>query len=307
MKTVVINTTQDFHKYFSILKESARSNSVPDTFLVGFDTEFISISSYPESFKRRMEWIKSPTNDIACCVIQIASSDICLVINLVKMKLPLPNSLISIITSDSWIKVGVGIEQDLSLLSKNYILGHCGGGIEIKNLALLAHYPKPNLENLFNQFGGGHTKQISGMCDWSQELTEKQIIYAARDAIMSLYVFKKMINPIVENLINIKKNNNDILEIELINDNNKNNYCNNNDNNYNENFIGRLNEIAQAKKIDLPVYEEIIEKIGKTKMFKIKCYFNNNTTIGLGSSKKKAKHDASQKMYQKLSKLSQLF
>jgi hypothetical protein len=134
----------------------------------------------------------------------------------------LPKSLISIFKNDSWVKVGVGVELDLNYLSSNYNLGHCSGAIEIKNLALLAKYEKSNLEYMFNKVIGGHVKKISSICDWSKDtLTHEQLVYAARDAIMSLQLFKGIMTPSINYLIKLheehKNKVEDVLKVDIIN------------------------------------------------------------------------------------------
>lgn len=196
MNLHIIESSEQFQKYFHLLKKSASIGSTPNVFVIGFDIEFFDRAHYPNSFEKSLEWvINNSKSEIIACTIQIATKDICLVMNLVKMKYPLPKNLIKLLTNEAWIKVGVGIELDLKILSNNYELGHCSGGIEMRNIALLAHHTTPNLENLFSQFVTPYKKRTHSIHDWSIELTREQILYAGFDAIMSYRLFNSMIEP----------------------------------------------------------------------------------------------------------------
>jgi hypothetical protein len=272
MDTYIINSLEEFNMYFNGFRESAKVGSVPETFLVGLDTEYIAVTYTPK-------WVLNTPNNIAVCLLQLASNTQCLVINLVKLNC-LPNKLIKLLTQDCYIKVGIGIELDLYHLSNNYNLGHCGGGIELKNIALLAHHKHPNLETLHNQLIATYKKNISGVCNWAGELTMEQITYAARDAIMSLKVFTTMIQP---TLTFITTHNQDVLNLNIVN------IIVNKSSNIN--YIGMLNNMAQ-KLNTTPTYNTT----NIDNNFKCVCNFNNQTTEGLGSNKKTAKSVAAQKM-----------
>lgn len=305
MNTYIINSIQDFNQYFHIFKKSARCVSSNDIFIVGFDIEFICKANYPESFSKSYLWNINTTHETSVCTIQIASESMCLVINLVKMGLPMPNNLIKLLTKTSWIKVGVGVDLDLTYLSNNFNLGHCGGAIDIKNLALLAKYKNPSLEFLFNQLVGSHNKKtatvINNCCDWSRELNNEQLLYAARDAIMSIKVFNEMIKPSIDNLIKIEQetNTDNVLKINFANAH----FDNLLSESVNDtiNYVGLLNEIAQKERKEYPSYKEYVLGI---KTFKITCHFCNKITEGIANSKKDAKQIAAEKMYYSISPVS---
>jgi hypothetical protein len=318
MDTYIINNHDDFHKWYPLLKNTAKVGSVPDIYLVGMDIETFSKDNFPKSFENAKAWVPmliskehinyNNNNKNIACIIQLCSNKLCLIINLVKLKGIMPKKLVSIIKNDSWVKVGVGIELDLSILSDNYNLGHCSGGIEIKNLALLAHYKNPNLEALFSQFIGNYTKKTSSICDWSQELTESQLLYAARDSIMSLQIFNHIIKPSIDNLISIKNESdtklNNILKIKFNNLNTNAMNMNMNNNNINTtNYIGNLNEYAQKNKLLSPIYEDKLIEDHKYHQqnnlpFSTLCKFNNIIIEGLGDTKKDARQNAAKQILQ---------
>lgn len=309
MQTYIINSTDDFHQYYPLLKNSARIGSTPDVYLVGFDTESFCKDNFPKSFELVQKWLPCGKHyNTVVCTIQLASDTVCLVVNLIKLKGNLPNNLLSIIKNDSWIKVGVGIELDLLHLSNNYQLGHCSGSIEIRNLALLAKYPKPNLEYMFNQLVGGHIKKtVSSVCDWSVEtLTHDQLIYASRDAIMSLQLFKHIIKPSIDNLVRIDDNNrkkvDNMLKINFVNLDDTNQLPILSEQNDTTNYVGKLNEIAQKEHIGLPIYQHatIMDPITHQKKhdkFEVVCIFKDKLVKGYGYSKKEAKTDSAKQMF----------
>ena len=332
MQTYIVNNTDDFHKYYPLLKNTAAIGSTPDIYLVGFDIETFSKDNFPQSFNKAIEWLPNANNanntniNTIVCLIQLASDKVCLIINLVKLKGVLPKKLINIIKNDSWVKVGVGIELDLANISNNYNLGHCSGGIEVRNLALMAHYTKPNLEFMFSQFVGTYVKKTSSICDWSQELSQEQLLYAAKDAIMSLEVFKYIIKPSIDNLTKIKNDNDtkikDILTIDFQNLNTVQNTIQNTIKNtiqntiqntiHNDivdqhnvntiNYVGILNEYAQKHKIKLPLYEDIMINDMKLhqqhrESFKCTCKYLDHIIEGVGATKKDAKQNAAKQMY----------
>ena len=296
METIVINSISDFNIHFNQFKETARVISPQHTFVVGLDTEYICKANYPEAYGRSLEWIETNSNTgVAVCTIQLATDKMCLVINLVNMGKPMPRKLKELLIKDSWVKVGVGIDLDLRYLSENYNLGHCGGSIELKNLANLAQYQNSSLDFLFNQFVGGNVKkQASGLCDWTQELTQSQIEYAAKDAIMSLKIFQSIIAPTIDYLKQ-KKPEDNLLAVNIVNIPKTTNLITGEIKTLSINYIGKLNEYSQQNKLPSPQYtEKNID--GIPIMFQSKCNFNGKSTIGNGSSKKKAKNLAAQKM-----------
>lgn len=205
MNTYIINSIDEFHKCYSLLKNTSLMNSVH---LVGFDIEYICQANFPESFKKAYNWVKATPKNIATCTIQISTDKICLIIHLPSLGKYLPKKLINIITNTSWIKAGIGIDMDLCMLSENYNLGHCGGGLELKNLAIMSGIKTPNLEYLYNNIVGDNIKKSCSVCDWSIPLTKKQISYASMDGLMSYKLAVAMLNPSIKYMKNIFKTTN---------------------------------------------------------------------------------------------------
>ena len=244
MNTYIINCVEDFNKHFKIFKESAKIGSKPNVFILGFDTESINTKLY----NKNIDWVINVTNNnIATCTIQLASQTMCLIINLVKLKYPLPKQLIKLLTNDCYIKTGIGIENDLLNLSNNYNLGHLSGSIELKNIALLGKHKNPSLETLFSQMVVDYKKEISCIRDWTQDLSYEQLNYAAKDAMMSLQLFNAIMKPALDNIANISTDDKNILKVNLVDKPQPSIIT--------DNYIGKLNEIAQKKAIKMPNYQ----------------------------------------------------
>jgi len=298
METYIINTIDEFFNYFKLLKESARIGSVPESYLVGFDTEFIDSSNFPNDYNRRKNWVANVDIKIVPCIIQLATKDICLVINIVNLGNPLPKKIKHMISNESWIKVGVGVENDLKYLSDAFNLGHCGGGIEIKNLGLLALAQNNSLTNMYNTIVGSNIKKDSSICNWTQRLSDDELLYAARDAVISYQLFDSIMRPAIDNISNINTKIRDRLEIKFIN------YTENTikpvvSANGQQNYIGLLNEYAMKNGIKKPTYN-VTTMNTKPVSFKVTCSFSNTETVGIDKNKKKAKHIAAQNMSQNI-------
>ncbi len=296
--TYLVNSTDDFHKYYPILKEDACRGDSQKVFVVGIDTEFICQDNYPESFLKSSEWVEDNSCKMVVCVLQIASANVCMVINLVKMGKLMPDKLKKIITSDSWVKLGIGVENDLKILSSNYNLGYCGGALELKNIAIMALHPKPNLEFLYNQFVGGHVKKTNSVHDWTTDFTGEQIMYAARDAIMSYQLGTSMLEPTLD-VIKSKVEIDTSSKLEIIIDNQE------VDTKKPEvskiNHVGRLQEYAQKLKIPLPEYTCVNSTERNPSEFEVVCKFSTyNDTIGHGHNKKSAKTHSAKLMMEQI-------
>jgi hypothetical protein len=269
-------------------------------YVVGLDTEFISRDNYPVSFDKSNQWVTDNSCKVAICIIQIASKSVCLVINLVKMGKPMPKKLIKLLTSESWIKLGVGIDNDMRLISSNYRLGHCSGSMELKSFALITGHPTPNLELLYNQLIGGHVKKTDSVHDWTKELTDEQISYAAKDAIMSYQLGISILNPSLSNIKDlINKNKSDKLDFVIGNDNIKPTKIERSlDTKIN--YIGKLNEYAQQLKLNSPEYASVADNTKHPIKFTVICTFNDKKTDATGLSKQEAKSIAAKLMLEQI-------
>jgi dsRNA-specific ribonuclease len=292
--TYVINSIEEFYNSFHLLKKDASIGSTPDVFRIGF----ISKDNQPDSYNRSKEWVYNTSTKTVACIVQMASDNVCLVINLTKMKHPIPAMLFNVFTSDSWIKMGVGVENDLSILSDNYNLGHCGGGIELKNLALVAMFPTPSLATLYNRLVGGQVTKSKSICDWSKDLTDKHLLYAAKDAVMSYRLGVMILTPSIDTL---ERATDDHLEA-MVNGNNLDKHLEilpveQVDKASGSNWVGELYEYYQRTNAGIISYLEVIDKDKKQpNIFCIKCVFTTSTgeytENGEGASKKEAKQNS---------------
>ena len=169
-KVYIITSTKEFNDTFHRLEDEARIDSTPNIFMVGMDVEMINKTNH-ESFKNSGKWVENTNCSVVVCTIQIAVEETCFIYHLSKMGKPLPKKLINLIVSDSWIKGGIGISNDLKHISNNYNLGHCGGEMEIKNIALLGNIANPNLANLSRKILGINLIKDSTTSDWSSDLS----------------------------------------------------------------------------------------------------------------------------------------
>lgn len=297
--TYIVNSNDDFHKYFKYLKEDAVMGNNQKIYVVGLDTEFISKDNYPESFEKSDQWVINNECKVSICLIQVASKSVCLIINLVKMGKYLPKKLIKLLTSESWIKLGIGIDNDLRLISSNYELGHCSGSIELKTFALIAEHPKPNLELLYNQIIGGNVKKTDNMHDWTKDLTNEQISYAAKDAMMSYQLGISILNPSILMIKELTNNKHDKLNFVIGNNDNQPIKIEKSES-IQINYIGRLNEYCQQSKIKSPDYISESDNSKHPIKFIVTCNFLDKKTIGNGLNKQDAKNLAAKLMLEQL-------
>jgi hypothetical protein len=167
-----------------------------------------------------------------------------LVINLKDLGYPLPNSIINILTSESWIKMGVGISHDLKYLSESYNLPQCNGGVELYNMAVLANFERPNLLNLYRYFFGEEFDEKrdtqSDPHNWLKPLTEEQFSYVVGDTLMSYKIGMAVLEPAIR-VLQSKK-------IEIVKHNFK------TDRQINHDYVTRLQQYAQSRRYSLPNY-----------------------------------------------------
>jgi hypothetical protein len=285
MDVYIVKTKEEWDAYYPYLKQSSARGTTPELFVVGFDTEYICRGNFKDSFEESKRWVLDASHDIAVCSIQIASNTMCIIVCLPDLGHDMPKTLLSLLTSDCWIKAGVGVELDLKYLSQNYNLGHCSGGIELRNFAILAGLEKSNLEYLYSITTGIYTKKQKSIHDWSKEMSLDQFEYAAKDAIMSKEIFERIMIPTFDILTDMSRRK----------DNIKLNFKNINQKPPDKNFVGRLNEKIQEEKFELAEYIE--ETVEHGKNFIIKCKLMNKETVGNAQSKKEAKQMAAQLMY----------
>lgn len=290
MQIEYIDSTEQFISKYSTFKENSKIHSKGyPIYHIGLDCEYISKSSFPESFENSKTWTTQRSHDISICLIQLANPKSCLVIDLTKLGPALPTQLIDIIKSSNWIKTGVGIDLDITYLSDNFNLGQCNGCFDIKTFANLSGCETPNLEFLNNVLGFATLdKSLNSINDWSKPLTINQLKYASNDAISSYNIGSLMVNSLKKSFNNnlnqksfFNSNVSNVTQTISISENTEINY------------VGKLQELAQKENILFPTY---VESIVNTK-FKCECNFKNKISDGYGTNKKMAKNESAKNVF----------
>lgn len=292
VKIYIIDNLEKFNNVYTLLKQDASQKCTPDIFVVGLDTEYICKSNYPKEFEKSTKWLINNDTDIATCIIQISSQNICMIILLTKLGPSLPQNLIKILTKDVWVKCGVGIELDLKYLSENYNLGHCAGGFELKTLAQICGFQNANMEKLYSTLTSSYVKKDKSIHDWSSDkLSTNQLEYVASDAIMSLMIFMEMKKPMVDYFNNFNKVRYELEwmnvdDIDIMKDA--------------TNWVGKLQEYVQQhseRYMSLPDYT--INSLNNN-TFRSLCRCGTIHTYGIANSKKDAKQESAKKMLERL-------
>jgi hypothetical protein len=117
MEVIIISNIESFNKYFGTFASESIICLLPRIYHVGIDTEYIVASKYPESY----DAITNQKNEtsVKICIMQICNGKTCLILKLSNF-IFLPFKLISMLTSDLWIKTGVGINLDMTYIGKNF-------------------------------------------------------------------------------------------------------------------------------------------------------------------------------------------
>ena len=275
---LLINSRESLYTVWKAFKESAYRNGL---YVVGLDIEYIAKANHLESYENALAWNDNLNGSYpAVCIIQIATSSMCLVINMVKVGSPLPSLLSEMLVSKGWLKGGVNIDSDMNYLSHNYCLNYCGGVIDIELLAKYSGITNPSLSILSS---GDKDSENVGRRDWSAELTVSMINYAANDAILSHMLLMKALNTLEKMYTKgspIEEANTKHSTVRMV-------YTKE------ENYVGRLQEYSQLKCIVLPKYT--YTTYGNE--FDAACAFKNMMVISkLCKNKKMAKQDAAHKM-----------
>lgn len=126
------------------------------------------------------------------CLIQLASKEnaVLWTCNEGHFRDKLPPYLLSIITGNV-LKVGHDLAQDVVLFQKNY--GECTNNfVDTLTWAKEMNCDPLNLRAMCAIFLHERLSKLLQQSDWSKDLTEKQILYAATDAWASLRVYEEM-------------------------------------------------------------------------------------------------------------------
>ncbi|ARF08315.1 double-stranded RNA binding motif-containing protein [Catovirus CTV1] len=286
----VIENTDQFNKIYPILYSKSTTSST-GVHVIGLDCEFITEVSYKESFEKA-DWCIRKGDKPIVCKLQIAAAGICIILDLCRIGKRLPDNLINMLKSESWIKCGIGISNDMDYLSYQYDLGNCNGSLNISTFCKLFGLPNPNLENVYNLLIKSdekfHKNELKGR-DWSKDMTVNQVKYASEDAIASYKIgieflchMSKSLETILFNKTS-DNNINNLIEIKVSN----------------ENYVGALLEYVQKNKLAPPSFDFEIDNIENK--FYCRCSLEINQKIITVTSdgftnKKDSKHNVCKKM-----------
>jgi Double-stranded RNA binding motif/3'-5' exonuclease len=280
-----ISTVEQFNSKFNSFSTECLLKDNPAIYHVGLDCEYIAQQNFPESFQLSKAWTIKQTYNVSTCILQLASSKTCLVINLCELGPNLPSNLLNILQSGNWIKTGTGINLDMVYLSDNYNFSYYNGIIDVSVMATLAGCDTPNMCYLSKIMGVGDMEKIKddSLRDWSQDLTIKMLEYAANDGFASHALGEKIILNMTNNLnLTIGQKQIDVrlklgIEVE-------------------KNYVGLIQEYAQKNKMNLPSYDTT----NKDGQFECKCTFSDYEETSVEKNKKSAKNEVAKIIYENI-------
>jgi len=245
----IINSNYTFNKIYNELAIKSIYNDDNNNIirLIGLDCEMISSNQSTEIYENYIKTHQNiiPYNNIVICKLQLYCDTLCIIIDLPQM-VNIPDKMIEILQNSSWIKTGVGIENDLLILSTNYSIGYICGQYEMKNIGLLLGFQNPNLHELYKILTGDDSinKNIYHDYDWTHELTVSQIKYAANDAYMSYVIGKKIFSQLCSSIKNKIKQQSNVnrLKSNSVSSNNSNTSININNPEYSDIELISYNE-----------------------------------------------------------------
>ncbi|XP_045458128.1 exonuclease 3'-5' domain-containing protein 2 [Melitaea cinxia] len=147
---------------------------------IGFDCEWVS----DQGKKHPVALLQLSTNDGYCALFRLSHLK------------SIPNCLKDLLEDGDIYKVGVSPGNDVKYLAKDYSV-YTKSTLDIRHLAELCNYEPGGLGSLSKALLGIELdKSWRIRCsDWeAEELTERQITYAALDAHVALKIFVKLVN-----------------------------------------------------------------------------------------------------------------
>ncbi|ORY00769.1 ribonuclease H-like protein [Basidiobolus meristosporus CBS 931.73] len=172
-----LKTEQQVREGIQLLRAHIKHQSEK---VVGFDTETRT---------------KSDGDFSKVSVIQIATRDICLVIyiqRIVNEGLVFPHSLQLFLQDSDIMKVGVCAHRDSWALKHSYNI-KCENVLDLKYMALRLGHRNTTLKSLANKYGNMKLNKHLHFKRWDKrELREKDVVYAAQDAVASYMVYTGM-------------------------------------------------------------------------------------------------------------------
>jgi ribonuclease D len=164
---IEIITPQGAHKALEIISKEK---------VVGFDTE--TRPSYTKGV------VFTPA------LLQVATSTQAFIFRL--KYYPSPDELISFLESDSILKVGVGIQDDINGLKKIFHFNP-QGFVDLSKIAREQGHKEGSLRALCAIYLEARLSKAAKLTNWERrDLTESQIQYAATDAAVGLMIYEKM-------------------------------------------------------------------------------------------------------------------
>ena len=287
MEIFYIQNEEMLHEGIKKLTPLAEVKDQEGFFTIGFDCEYISKVNFPEAFESARKWTIRQTYQTIVCTIQISVPQICLVIDLKNFGPILPPKLRSIIESERWSKFGVGLNGDIKYLSDNFGLNQCCSVFDLNICSKLQHpgVKKTNLDSLGKMYGLGGKTSDNSVRDWSKDLNDDLLLYAAEDANLSYKIGRILLcgnyfrshvkdsrTPII-----YRKGTEQPKQLVLSSNN----------------PISMLHEFSQKKLVGPPVFEFSQKGL----LFDCKCNFRGIETFSTdGQSKSEAKVKAAEKM-----------
>lgn len=284
-----VDTIDDLNRGLDLLREHGSLGTVPNSWQVGFDIEYITPDTYPIQYKHLENYYPDNSGVSLVCVVSFSTKEFQLVIHIAKIFKKsktinrLPKSLSKILTSDAWTKMGIGADSDAEMCCSCFgIKKQIKGIFDAKNIGLSAGI-KPSLNNLYSLIMSSRdTKVVIGKRDWAKPLTPEEINYAGHDAYMSYCVGEWMMRCIVSPLQELCKTATVVtvtsspyikplspssLRID---------------------YISKLKHYCVKEKIKEPVYE-IIRTDSNRPEYMVVCEFRGSTYREIGTKKQTAK------------------
>lgn len=294
-RVFIVENTQQFRDAFKQFTEL--SNNGTGIHMIGLDCEYVTKNLHLESYENAV-WCPRKDQHKIAAKLQIATENMCIIVDLCKIGHELPADLISVLESENWLKFGVGITVDMEILAFQYNLKKYDGVFDMGIICKYLGCSTPNLEHLYNSFNCSpdkFKKTNDRYVDWSKDMTTSQIKYASGDAFASYNIGKEMMKYTKTSFdIMFEKYKSTAQEqcpsanctsIELPTVNN--------------NFVGLINEYSQKNKMPLPIFDYVRQG----DLFVCKCDMEMpngkiTTTSSPNTNKKNAKHEVCKKIYE---------
>ncbi|MFO7791343.1 MAG: 3'-5' exonuclease [Bacteroidota bacterium] len=146
--------------------------------VIGFDTET------KPSFK------KGRSNQNKVALLQLSSDDKAFLFHMNIM--PLPEGIIQLLSSETPLKAGAAVHDDIKALQAMYNF-QAGGFVDIQNMSEEAGLKVKSLRKLTAMLFHMRLSKSQRLTNWeSKRLTKPQIIYAATDAWISLKIYNAL-------------------------------------------------------------------------------------------------------------------